>query len=158
MSAGFEKIGIIGAGAWGTALACAARRAGRTVILQAHEPELVEVINEIHENSFFLPGVRLDPEIRATSDLGDIAACDAVLLVSPAQFLRPVTEEIARFWRPGVAAVICAKGIEQNTAALMSEICIETLPEAPLAVLSGPTFARRPPSPWPAPITLSVRP
>ncbi len=155
MSAGIDTIGIVGAGAWGTALACTAVRAGRAVVLQAHEARVAEIINESHENTPFLPGVRLDRGIRATADLADIAACDAVLLVAPAQFLRAVTATMAPSWRPGVAAIICAKGIEQDTGALLSEVCAETIPQAPLAVLSGPTFAREVALGLPSAVTLA---
>ena len=136
-----EKIGVAGAGAWGTALAATAKRAGRDVVIQAHEPDVAEAINQTHENTRFLPGVPLDKDIRATTDMREITACDAVLLVMPAQFLRATTSAMAPLWRSGVPAVICAKGIEQKTGALLSEIATETLPGTPIAVLSGPTFA-----------------
>ena len=141
MNKTIQKIGIAGAGAWGTALAATARRAGRDVVIQAHEADVVEAINSVHENCRFLPGIKLDKEIRATTNFEDITACDAVLLVMPAQFLRAATTEMATSWRDGVPAVICAKGIEQKTGALLSEVCAETLPGVTLAVLSGPTFA-----------------
>ncbi|HEY9078542.1 NAD(P)H-dependent glycerol-3-phosphate dehydrogenase [Magnetovibrio sp.] len=140
-----ETIGIIGAGAWGTALATAVRRAGPpgpNVILQAHETEVADSINASHENAAFLPGVSLDEGIRATTDIADAVAADAVLLVAPAQFLRHVCESAKPHWRPGTPAIICAKGIEQNTFKLMSEIVGDVLGDAaPIAVLSGPTFA-----------------
>ncbi len=136
-----QKIGVIGAGAWGTALAITARRAGRDVVIQAHEADVVSAINQDHENHFFLPGVQLEKGIQATTDLCDMAKCDAVLLAMPAQYLREVTTKTATLWRADVPAVICAKGIEQKTGALLSEIAAQTLPEVPLAVLSGPTFA-----------------
>ncbi len=150
-----DKIGIIGAGAWGTALAQAARRAGRQVVIQAHEPEVAEAINTSHQNPEFLPGVELDSGIRATTDLAEAADADAVLLVAPAQFLRRVCAGLAGHWRAGVPAVICAKGIEQETCALMSEVVAETLPGAPLAVLSGPTFAGEVARGLPAALTLA---
>ena len=156
MTIKIETIGIVGAGAWGTALACAASRAGRSVVLQAHEPQVAEIINDINENVLFLPGVPLDRKIRATTDLSKVTACDAVLLVMPAQFLRAVTAEMASSWRPGVPAVICAKGIELNTGALMSEVATDTLGGiAPLAVLSGPTFAREVAEGLPTAVTLA---
>ncbi len=155
MSDKIDTIGIVGAGAWGTALACAAAGAGRPVVLQAHEADVAQAINETRENVRFLPGVTLPPEIRATTDLGEVTACDAVLLVAPAQFMRAVTSDLAPLWRPGVAAVICAKGIEIDSGALMSEICAETLPGAPLAVLSGPTFAREVAAGLPTAVTLA---
>ena len=136
-----NKIGIIGAGAWGTALAIAVQRAGRDVVIQAHETDVVEAINSNHKNPVFLPGVTLDPRIRATPDLAEAADADAVLLVVPAQHLRPICEKIATGWKSGVPAVICSKGIEMETSAMMGEVAAEALPDAPLAVLSGPTFA-----------------
>jgi glycerol-3-phosphate dehydrogenase (NAD(P)+) len=157
MSKKIQKIGIAGAGAWGTALAATARRAGRDVVIQAHEADVVEAINNNHENSRFLPGIRLDKEIRATTKLEDITACDAVLLVMPAQFLRAATGALAATWREGVAAVICAKGIEQETGALLSEVCADTLPGVAIAVLSGPTFAIEVARGLPTAITLASK-
>jgi glycerol-3-phosphate dehydrogenase (NAD(P)+) len=135
------KIGIIGAGAWGTALAAVAHGAGCEVVLQAHEPEVADAINTRHENPVFLPGVELDPAIRATTDAADAAQADAVLLVMPAQFLRAVTAGLTGVWQAGTPAVICAKGMEQGSSALLSEVLRETLPGVEAAVLSGPTFA-----------------
>jgi glycerol-3-phosphate dehydrogenase (NAD(P)+) len=137
-----KNIAIIGAGAWGTALAMVARRAGRNVFIQAHEPEVADAINGSHENSLFLPGVSLDPEIRATNDPAEAAVdTDVVLLVVPTQFMRAVLTGLSGNLPSGVPVVICAKGIEKETLALMSEICEEVVPQAPVAVLSGPTFA-----------------
>ena len=150
-----RRIGVIGAGAWGTALALLARRAGLDVVLQAHEPEVVEAVNGRHENPLFLAGVSLDTEIRATRDLAEAADADAVLLAVPAQFLRPVSERLAPAWTPEVPAVICAKGIEEGTSALMSEVLAESLPAAPVAVLSGPTLAMEVARDLPAAVTLA---
>ncbi|MCW8835095.1 MAG: NAD(P)-dependent glycerol-3-phosphate dehydrogenase [Rhodospirillales bacterium] len=154
-----QKIGIVGAGAWGTALAAAARNAGRDVLIQAHETEVADAINQTHENTPFLPGVALDPGITATTELAELAAfADAVLLVAPAQFLRPVCAEIAPHWKKGVPAVICAKGIEQDSGSLMSEVVTETLGEdVPLAVLSGPSFAKEVALGLPTAITLAAQ-
>jgi glycerol-3-phosphate dehydrogenase (NAD(P)+) len=135
-----NRIGIIGAGAWGTALATTIRRAGRDVLLWALEPEVADAVNRTHANPFYLPGVALDAGVRATADAAQAAAADAVLLVTPAQHLRAVCRRLAAEWRPGVAAVICAKGIENASGALMSEVVAEELPQAAVAVLSGPTF------------------
>jgi glycerol-3-phosphate dehydrogenase (NAD(P)+) len=136
-----KTIGIVGAGAWGTALAATARRAGREVVLWSHEPQVAATIAATGENTTYLPGVRLDGGIRATADLGEIAAADAVLLVPPAQHLRGLCRQMAAAWRPGIPAVICAKGIEVISGALMADIVAEELPQAQVAVLSGPTFA-----------------
>lgn len=137
-----QRIGVIGAGAWGTALAQTLRRAGRDVILWAREPQVVEAINRRHENPDFLPGVALDTGIRASTEATDALSADAVLLVVPAQHLRGVCAGLAQHWPTGVPAVICAKGIEQETDLLMHEMVEEVLPaDVPVAVLSGPTFA-----------------
>jgi len=152
-----QKIGIIGAGAWGTALAITARRAGRDVVIQAHEADVANTINQVHENSFFLPGIPIDKGIWATTDLSKIAACDAVFLAMPAQYLRAVTGEMATFWRAGVPALICAKGIEQKTGLLLSEIATQTLPGVKLAVLSGPTFAIEVAKGLPTAVTLASK-
>ena len=151
-----KRIGIIGGGAWGTALATAACRAGRDVVLQAREAEVVTAINESHENTLFLPGIALDEAIRATADPAEAADAEAVLLAAPAQHLRAVTADLAPHWRAGVPAVICAKGIERETCALMSEVVEETLPGVPYAVLSGPTFAAEVARELPTAVTLAA--
>ncbi|TCS64815.1 NAD(P)H-dependent glycerol-3-phosphate dehydrogenase [Varunaivibrio sulfuroxidans] len=151
-----ETIGIIGAGAWGTALAIALRRAGRAVTLYAHEPEVVEAVNTRHENVPFLPGVTLDSAIRATGDLDHACNGDAVLLVAPSLYMRAVCRQARPHWNAGVPAVICTKGIEQESCLLMSEVIGETLGDAvPLAVLSGPTFAAEVAADLPAAVTLA---
>ncbi len=136
-----QRIGIIGAGAWGTALATVARRAGREVIIRAHEPEVVEAINSGHANPDFLPGITLDAGIRATGDLAEAAGADVVLLATPAQFTRATVEAIAPHMSKRAPLVICSKGIEQATGKLLSEAVAETAPILTTAILSGPTFA-----------------
>jgi len=136
-----QKIGIIGAGAWGTALGQAAVRAGREVVLCARDPVLVKTINEQHENPLYLTGVKLDPALHATNDLAEAAAADAVLLVTPAQHVRTTAKALAPRLSPETCVVVCAKGIEQKSGALMTEVLAEALPDQPIAVLSGPTFA-----------------
>ncbi len=137
-----QRIAILGAGAWGTALAMAARRAGRDVVLQAHEPEVAREIAERRTNSRFLAGVSLDPAIAVTTDpRAALTGADAVLLAVPAQHLRAVLSAVAGDWPAGVAAVVCAKGIEAGSGARMSEVVASALPSAEVAVLSGPSFA-----------------
>lgn len=149
------RLGIIGAGAWGTALAMVARRADCDVTIWAHEAETVAAINDRHENPSFLPGVILNAEIRATTDLAEAAAADAVLLVTPAQFLRATTAQLAGAMQPDSPVVICAKGIEQQSGALMTEVVAETLPGHKIAVLSGPTFAAEVARGLPTAVTLA---
>jgi len=136
-----DRINVIGAGAWGTALAQVARRAGRDVTLWAREPEVADAVNARHENTLFLPGVELDPAIAATTDIAEAAAADALLLVVPAQFLRASCEALAPHLAEGTPVVICAKGIEIASGALMYEVVADALPGRPQAALSGPTFA-----------------
>ena len=150
-----SKIGIIGAGAWGTALAMVCQRAGNEVIIQAHEKEVANLINEIHENLTFLKNFKLDENIVATSDLSKAIKSDVVLIVTPAQFLRPVCEAAANDWPSGVPAVICSKGIEQDSCALMSEVVGEVLPGKPIAVVSGPAFATEVANNLPTAVTLA---
>lgn len=137
----FRKAGVIGAGAWGTALAQACVRAGLEVTLQAREPEVVESIGRRGENEAFLPGVRLDPALRVTAELADLADCDLVLAVPPAQHLRATLTTFAPHARPRLPVVLCSKGVERGTLKLMTDVLAETLPEAVAAVLSGPSFA-----------------
>ena len=136
-----DSVGIIGGGAWGTALALSLRRSGRDVVLWAREPEVVAGINERHLNAAFLPGVALDPAIRATGKLAELAHSDALMLVAPAQHVRAVSQQLKPHLRKGQPIVLCAKGIEQQSGRLMGDVLDETVPEAPRAVLSGPSFA-----------------
>jgi glycerol-3-phosphate dehydrogenase (NAD(P)+) len=136
-----KRAGVVGGGAWGTALAQVCARAGLETVLWAREHEVVEGVNGAHENALFLPGVALDPAIRASSDFVDLARSDLVLAVSPAQHLRGTLAALAPHIDPGTPVVLCAKGIEQGTLKLMTEVLAEAAPEAAPAVLSGPSFA-----------------
>jgi glycerol-3-phosphate dehydrogenase (NAD(P)+) len=136
-----NSIGIIGGGAWGTALAQTMRLADRAVLIWARESEVVVEIEASHTNAAFLPGVALDPALRATASLADVAACDVVLMVAPAQHVRAVAAELEPHLAAGRPLVICAKGLEQETGKLLGEVVAEALPQAALAVLSGPSFA-----------------
>ncbi|MDX2155065.1 MAG: NAD(P)H-dependent glycerol-3-phosphate dehydrogenase [Hyphomicrobiaceae bacterium] len=150
-----RTIGVVGAGAWGTALAQTARLAGRDVALWAREAEVADEINSANRNSIFLPGVALDPGVMATSDLAEIAERDAILLVPPAQHVRATAEALAPLLVPRTPVVVCAKGLEQATSKLMGDVIAETLPAATLAVLSGPSFAADVARGLPAALTLA---
>jgi glycerol-3-phosphate dehydrogenase (NAD(P)+) len=145
------KIGVIGGGAWGTALAQVAT-AGGEVLLWAFEPDVVEAINTDHVNPVFLAGVPLSPGIRATEDLADLASCEALLVVTPAQHMRRILGAAPVGNRP---LILCSKGIEADTMALMSEAAADTCPDAPIAVLSGPTFANEVARGLPTAVTLA---
>jgi glycerol-3-phosphate dehydrogenase (NAD(P)+) len=137
-----KRLGIIGGGAWGTALAMVARRAGANVTLWARDDDVIAAINKRHENPLFLPGIALDPAIVATKDIdAAMAGAEAALLVVPAQFLRGVIGALRPGLPEGMPVLHCAKGIEAGSLKTMSEVSAELLPNSPFAVLSGPTFA-----------------
>lgn len=146
------RIGVIGGGAWGTALAQVAAAGGEQVQLWAREAEVVAAINADHRNPLFLADVILSPAIRATGSLGDLAAAEALLVVAPAQHVRAVLAETAVGTRP---LVLCAKGIEAGTGLLVGEVAAELHPNAPIAVLSGPTFAHEVAAGLPTAVTLA---
>jgi glycerol-3-phosphate dehydrogenase (NAD(P)+) len=146
------RVGVIGGGAWGTALAQVAAAGGDPVLLWAREHDVVASINREHQNRLFLPGVPLSAAITATESLADLSACDAYLVVVPAQHLRAVLNEAPVDSRP---LVLCAKGIEAGTAALMSQIAHSVHARAPIAVLSGPTFAAEVARGLPTAVTLA---
>jgi len=151
-----QTFGIIGGGAWGTALAQVLRRAGRDVVLWAREAEVVAAISTTAENPIFLPGIALERGIRATGELAAAAQADAVLLATPAQHLRAITAQLAPHLPKDVPLVVCAKGVEEKTGALMSEAAAAAAPGAPLAVLSGPTFAHEVAAGLPTAVTLAA--
>jgi len=135
-----QIISVLGGGAWGTALALTAARAGRAVTLWEHDAGSAEHL-ETKRESRFLPGVKLDDAITVTRDLTQAAAADATLLVVPAQVLRNVVAALAPALRQGTPLVACAKGIEHGTHKFMSEIIAECAGDAVPAILSGPSFA-----------------
>ena len=151
-----NSVGIVGGGAWGTALGQTLRLAGRDVALWAREVEVVAEINDAHANTPFLPGVALDAGLRATPRLADIAAQDVVLMVAPTQHVRAVAGELAKHLPPGKPVVICGKGLEQATGKLLGQVLAEALPQATQAVLSGPSFAADVARGLPAALTLAT--
>ena len=151
----FRTAGVIGAGAWGTALAQVAGWAGLDVLLQAREPEVVESLTARRVNELFLPEVVLDSRVSVTGELADLAQCDLILAVPPAQHMRSTLTAFAPHHRPGVPVVLCSKGIERVSLKLMTEVLAETLPEAPAAVLSGPSFAGEVARGLPSAVTLA---
>ncbi len=149
----YETVGVIGAGAWGTALALAAAQAGRRVTLWAREAEVVEQIRTARENARFLPGVKLPETITATGEIAAAAKADALLVVVPAQHLR---ESVAAF-AAATPLVLCAKGIEKNSGKLLTEVLKEAAPGCEPAILSGPSFARDVSLGLPTAVTIAAR-
>lgn len=152
-----DSVGVVGGGAWGTALAQTLRLAGRDVTLWAREADTVEDINQRHVNRVFLPGLGLDPGLRATTNLRDVAGSDVILLVAPAQHVRGVCAELQPHLRQDQLVVMCAKGIEQATGKLMGEVLAEALPDALQGVLSGPSFAADVARGLPTALTIACR-
>ncbi|MDE8651173.1 NAD(P)H-dependent glycerol-3-phosphate dehydrogenase [Novosphingobium album (ex Liu et al. 2023)] len=147
-----SAIGVIGAGAWGTALAQSLASDGTEVLIWAREAELVAEINARRTNSLYLPGARLAATVRASSDLARFAGLPALLVVVPAQFLAAVLAGLPDGPRD---LVLCAKGIEAGTGRLMADVARDAAPAARLAVLSGPTFAHEVAVGLPTAVTLA---
>ncbi len=151
------RLAVIGGGAWGTALACVARRAENETILWARDSTVVAAINKERMNRRYLDGVSLPVGIDATTDLKMATSnADIVLLVVPAQFVRDIASSMSPHLRPGIPVAICAKGVENNSGALMTEVLAETIPDAAIGVLSGPTFAQEVARGLPTAVTLAA--
>lgn len=146
------KIGVIGAGAWGTALAQAIASDGTEVLLWTRNRDLAAQINAERRNTLYLPSAALAETVRATSDLSELASLPALLAVVPAQFLGSVLSTLP----PGERdLVLCAKGIEAGSGRLMVDVAADTAPDAHIAVLSGPTFAHEVAAGLPTAVTLA---
>jgi glycerol-3-phosphate dehydrogenase (NAD(P)+) len=136
-----KRVGVAGAGTWGTALAQVAASAGNAVVLWGRNPEQMALVAAEGRNERHLPGIALSPKIEATAERAALAACDLLLLVVPAQATRENLAALKPHLGRAAALVLCAKGIEAETLLLQSELAAEVLPGQQLAVLSGPTFA-----------------
>ena len=136
----FGRIAVLGAGAWGTALANVAARPGRSVALWSRDPAHAEALAAARENRRSLPGVRLDDAVRPTAAHDGLAEADLILVAVPAQDLRATLDALPPL-RPGLPVVLCAKGIEAGTGLLMSDVLAACRPGHPAAALSGPSFA-----------------
>ncbi len=151
----YQKIGIIGGGAWGTALSQAVIKSGRDALLWAFEAGTVKDINDTHINATYLPDIPLDPALRATGEIAELAACDVILMVAPAQHTRAIAGQLAEHLPEGRPVIMCSKGIEQSTRKLMIQVLAEALPQAVPAVLSGPSFAAEVAKGLPVALTLA---
>jgi len=150
-----RKAGVLGAGAWGTALAQICVRGGLDTVLWAREPEVVESIGARRENSLFLPGVTLEEGLQVTGDMAALADCDLILAVAPAQHTRATLAAFAPYAREGLPIVLCSKGVERGSLELMTDVLAETVPQAVRAVLSGPSFAGEAARGLPVAVTLA---
>jgi glycerol-3-phosphate dehydrogenase (NAD(P)+) len=146
-------LGVLGGGAWGTALAQVLASGGHQVRLWVREPEVVEAINGSHENPLFLPGRTLSDRIEATGDIASMEAAAAVLVVTPAQHMRAVLSDLPRNGQP---LILCSKGIEAGSLKFLHEVAREAVEGSPVAVLSGPTFAHEVAAGLPTAVTLAA--
>ena len=153
MSGPAGTIGVVGGGAWGSALAQVAASAGHRVTLWAREAEVVAGINDACANNVFLPGIALSPAIRATQDWTDLTDARAILIVTPAQHMRAVLANLRGHEAP---LILCSKGIEAGTLLPLHEVARQAVPDAPIAVLSGPTFAHEVAAGLPTAVTLAA--
>ncbi len=157
MSNNEKTIGVLGGGAWGTALAQNAATAGRKTTIWAREEDVVNSINENHENSVFLPTIPLSKDLKATSDLKQICQNDILLIVTPAQYVRETLKNINPYISEGQPIVICSKGIEIESGKLLSTVVAEETPKAICAIMTGPTFATEIAHGKPSAMTLAVK-
>jgi len=149
----YKQFGVVGGGAWGTALAQLLAADGVPVRLWAREEDVVDAINREHRNPAFLPGAALSPSLTATGELAGMADLDALLIVVPVPYLRAVLADLP----PGDAPLIfCSKGMEAGSFAFPIDMARELAPLRPHAVLSGPTFAHEVAAGLPTAITLAA--
>ena len=146
------KLAVVGGGAWGTALAQVAAQRGHDTLIWAIEEDVVAAVNRIHENPVYLRGQKLNPAIRATSNFSELSACDAWLVVTPAQHMRAV---LSRAPCPRMPLILCSKGIEEGSGLMLHQVAREVCPTSPVAVLSGPTFAHEVAAGLPTAVTLA---
>jgi glycerol-3-phosphate dehydrogenase (NAD(P)+) len=152
-----QRFAVLGAGAWGSALACAAARAGRTVTLWTRNSEAAAAMQRTRESPR-LPGIKLPDAIAITSDIAQaVSRIDAILLVVPAQELRAVAQMLDDAAPSGTPVVACAKGIERGTHRFMTEVIAECAQTALPAILSGPSFAADVARGLPTAVTLAAR-
>jgi glycerol-3-phosphate dehydrogenase (NAD(P)+) len=152
----FQSVAIIGAGAWGTALAAVAARAGRDVVLYARDPESAAAIAATRANPK-LSGVRLDASVKVTDDMAVAARADIILIATPAQSLRQAVTTLAPHFAATTPLIACAKGIERGTHKFMTEVIVEAAPHARPAILSGPSFAADVARGLPTAVTLAAK-
>ena len=152
----YHTIAVIGGGAWGTALAAVAKRAGRNVTIWARDADLCTTINDTALNEKYLPNIALPEGIRATTDMGEaLADADAVMIVTPSRTIRRICRTMAPHLKDGIPVALCAKGIETGTGRLLADVAAEELPRHPVGAISGPTFAHETAMAYPTAVTVA---
>lgn len=157
MSTSLTTIGVIGGGAWGTALANAAAVAGRNVVLWMRDAAQSERLQATRINARYLPGIRLHARVKASALPSELSAAGAILLVTPAQTVRGTIERFSPVLAADAPLVICAKGIERGTGQFLTDVAAAVRPNAPVAILSGPSFAEDVARGLPTAVTLAAR-
>ena len=152
----FQHIGVLGAGAWGSALANIAARAGRRITLWARDPRVTETIARWRESPK-LPGMRLENLVTVTGSIDDVLDAAALLVAVPSQAMRSVASALAPLLHQRTPVIVCAKGIERRTRRFMTEVVAECVPQAEPAILSGPSFAADVARGLPTAVTLAAR-
>jgi glycerol-3-phosphate dehydrogenase (NAD(P)+) len=155
VSGEIHHVGVLGAGAWGTALAQVAARTGRRVTLWCRRRDQAVGITARRENADYLPGVALAPEIKATADMRELSSCDAIVSAAPAQHTRATLASFSAYAKRDLPVLMASKGLERNTLKLMSDVLMEEIPTARAAVISGPSFASDVAQGLPAAVTLA---
>jgi glycerol-3-phosphate dehydrogenase (NAD(P)+) len=136
------KCAVVGAGAWGSALANVLAKNGHVVQLWAREPDVVEAVNAVRENRRFLPGVPVHPAVHATASMSEaLGAAEMVVYVAPSHALRDVALSGAACVPPGAVLVVASKGIERESLSIMSDVVAAAVPDHSVVALSGPSFA-----------------
>jgi glycerol-3-phosphate dehydrogenase (NAD(P)+) len=152
----YSRIAVIGAGAWGTALAAVARRAGREVTIWGRDPEVIRSLNEESRNNRYLPQIDLPPGMTATADLGEaLAGAEAVMLVTPSHTVREISRAVAAHLEERTAIALCAKGIEAGSGRLLANVAADEMPGHPVGAISGPTFAHETAMAYPTAATVA---
>jgi glycerol-3-phosphate dehydrogenase (NAD(P)+) len=150
-----KRVAVAGAGAWGTALANVMAAAGHPVTLWTRDAAQAAALAGTRASPHYLPGIRLHAGIRPTAALADLAEAEAVLLVTPAQSTRTMADALARVLPQTTPLVLCAKGLEQGSNRFLSDVVREVRGDAPLAMLSGPSFAQDVAQGLPTAVTLA---
>jgi glycerol-3-phosphate dehydrogenase (NAD(P)+) len=149
---------VVGAGAWGTALALVAARGGADICLWAREAEVVESVHTRHVNAHYMDNLPLPGNIHATGDIAEVAHAEVILLAAPAQHMRATLKRLQRHLRESTPLVLCAKGIERDSGKLLTEVLNEEVPGCAPAILSGPSFARDVALDLPTAVTVAAKP
>ena len=141
MAIKLQKIGIIGSGAWGTALACILNKKENNITIWSYEKQTVKQINKYKINKIFLPNIKIPNNVTATNNLEDLKLCKFIFICVPSQFIKKIILKFKKFYKKEMLFVNCSKGIEHNSQLLISNLIKKITPKAKVAILSGPSFA-----------------